>query len=64
MAIEWVTALLDDCGKDRHGVDLFGKDILLLGRLLTTLVSLSATSREKHLSALFMFCIDICALRR
>lgn len=38
MALEWLTALLEDCAKDKHGVDLFGRDTILLGRFLTTLV--------------------------
>lgn len=38
VAVEWASALLEDCSRERHGVDLFGRDNLLLGRLLTTLV--------------------------
>ena len=38
VALDWITALLEECGKERQGVNLFGKDNLLLGRLLTTLV--------------------------
>lgn len=38
VAMEWVVALLKHCGEDRHGVDIFGKDALLLARLLAALV--------------------------
>ena len=36
-AVPWATALLSECDVERHGVDLFGRDALLLGRLMTTL---------------------------
>ena len=35
--MQWFQALLTDCEAPRHGVDLFGRDSLLLGRLLATL---------------------------
>lgn len=35
--MQWFQALLNDCDAPRHGVDLFGRDSLLLGRLLATL---------------------------
>ena len=37
VALQWFQALLTDCDAPRHGVDLFGRDALLLGRLLATL---------------------------
>ncbi|GBF95877.1 hypothetical protein Rsub_08468 [Raphidocelis subcapitata] len=37
VALRWASALLRSCDEPRHGVDLFGRDSLLLGRLLTTL---------------------------
>lgn len=37
VALQWFQALLTDCDAARHGVDLFGRDSLLLGRLLATL---------------------------
>ena len=40
VALPWAAALLKDCDAERHGVDLFNRDPLLLGRLLITLVSL------------------------
>ena len=40
--MDWILALLKGAGEERHGVDLFGKDALLLGRLLVTLVSSTA----------------------
>ncbi len=39
VVLHWAAGLLADCGKERHGVDLFGRDAWLLGRLLLTLVS-------------------------
>ena len=33
----WAEGLLAGCHTETHGVDLFGRDALLLGRLLTTL---------------------------
>ncbi len=39
VALPWAAALLKDCDVERHGVDLFNRDPLLLGRLLITLVS-------------------------
>ncbi len=38
MAARWTAALLADCDLERQGIDLFGRDSLLLGRLLTCLV--------------------------
>lgn len=38
VALPWAAGLLRDCDQKRHGVDLFGRDPLLLGRLLITLV--------------------------
>ena len=37
VALRWAAALLRSCDQPRHGVDLFGRDALLLGRLLATL---------------------------
>jgi len=37
VAADWAGALLAGCGAPVHGVDLFGRDALLLGRLLATL---------------------------
>ncbi|KAA6428351.1 MAG: hypothetical protein FRX49_01946 [Trebouxia sp. A1-2] len=37
VALPWAAALLKDCDVERHGVDLFNRDPLLLGRLLITL---------------------------
>ena len=38
VALQWAAGLLRDCDVERHGVDLFNRDPLLLGRLLITLV--------------------------
>ena len=38
MAGAWAEGLLAGCHTEAHGVDLFGRDALLLGRLVTTLV--------------------------
>ena len=32
VALQWFQALLTNCEAPRHGVDLFGRDALLLGR--------------------------------
>lgn len=37
MALAWGAALLRDCDKQLQGIDLFGRDHFLLGRLLVTL---------------------------
>lgn len=42
VALPWAAALLQECDVERHGVDLFNRDPLLLGRLLITLVSVPA----------------------
>lgn len=39
VASRWAGALLRDCDTRGHGVDLFGRDALLLGRLLTVLAT-------------------------
>ncbi|CAL8463180.1 g2714 [Coccomyxa elongata] len=35
VAAEWSAALLSGADQERHGVDLFGRDALLLGRIIT-----------------------------
>ena len=42
MALKWASELLRGSDQVRHGVDLFGRDALVLGRLLMTLVSCAA----------------------
>jgi hypothetical protein len=37
VALKWAAALLKECDVQKHGVDLFGRDAYLLGKLLTTL---------------------------
>ncbi len=37
MALPWTLGLLRECHVRKHGVDLFGRDTAVLGRLLTTL---------------------------
>ena len=44
VALPWAAALLQECDVERHGVDLFNRDPLLLGRLLITLVSVPAAA--------------------
>lgn len=41
VARQWAAALLHDCDVEQQGVDLMGRDSLLLGRMLITLVSFS-----------------------
>ncbi|KAL6767586.1 hypothetical protein ACKKBF_B35845 [Auxenochlorella protothecoides x Auxenochlorella symbiontica] len=37
VALQWASVLLGGVDKQHHGIDLFGRDAFLLGRLLTTL---------------------------
>lgn len=37
VAVRWASLLLKECDMRKHGIDLFGRDSLLLGRLLTVL---------------------------
>ena len=39
VAKQWMAALLHECEVEKQGVDLMGRDSLLLGRILVTLVS-------------------------
>ena len=39
VALKWASELLKGSDQVRHGVDLFGRDAMVLGRLLVTLVS-------------------------
>ena len=40
VALQWGAALLKDSDQVKQGVDLFGRDAMLLGRVLMTLVRL------------------------
>ena len=44
VALQWAAALLQDADADREGIDMFGRDAIVLGRLLVTLVSLLGTT--------------------
>jgi telomere length regulation protein len=47
VAVKWAAALLRECDVRRHGVDLFGRDSFVLGRLIITLGSfLEAAGRS------------------
>lgn len=47
VAVKWAAALLRECDVRRHGVDLFGRDSFILGRLIITLGSfLEASGRS------------------
>ncbi len=48
VAVRWASALLRECDVRRHGVDLFGRDGLLLGRLLTTLSTFAECVAQTH----------------
>lgn len=37
VALSWAAALLRECDRPHHGIDLFGRDYFLLGRMLVTL---------------------------
>ena len=38
VAAQWTAALLDQVDQERQGVDLFGRDALVLGHVLSCLV--------------------------
>ena len=40
VALKWAAALLRECDQPHHGVNLFGRDFFLLGKLLVTLGAL------------------------
>ncbi len=40
VALSWAAVLLRNCDRQQHGIDLFGRDAFLLGRLLITLGAL------------------------
>lgn len=46
VALRWAAALLQQCDVKHHGIDLFGRDSLLLGRLLTVLGAFVEASAE------------------
>ena len=46
IALKWAAALLKECDVRRHGVDLFGRDYFILGRLVATLGSLLEASQR------------------
>jgi len=46
VALQWTSALLRECDVKRHGIDLFGRDHFLLGRLLCTLGSFLEACRH------------------
>lgn len=46
VAVRWATALLQQCDVRQQGIDLFGRDSLLLGRLLTVLGSFVEAAAE------------------
>lgn len=43
VAAQWTAALLDQVDQERQGVDLFGRDALVLGHVLSCLVFRSST---------------------
>jgi Telomere length regulation protein len=46
IALKWAAALLKECDVRRHGVDLFGRDHFVLGRLLATLGTFLEASQQ------------------
>ncbi|KAL4542152.1 hypothetical protein Ndes2526B_g06634 [Nannochloris sp. 'desiccata'] len=46
IALKWAAALLKECDVRRHGVDLFGRDHFILGRLLATLGAFLEASQQ------------------
>ncbi len=43
VAAQWTAALLDQVDQERQGVDLFGRDALVLGHVLSCLVCRSSS---------------------
>ena len=58
VAAQWAAALLDQADQERQGVDLFGRDALVLGHVLATLVCCPAcpASRDYHRSLPSQLC--------
>lgn len=50
VALSWAATLLRECDLEHHGVDLFGRDSFLLGRLLITLgmLCMACAVQEPH----------------
>ena len=48
MALSWAATLLRECDLERQGIDLFGRDSFLLGRLLITLGVLCMACAAQH----------------
>ncbi|GMH33223.1 hypothetical protein BSKO_01057 [Bryopsis sp. KO-2023] len=51
VAVPWAIGLLEECDKVRHGVDLFGRDHMLLARLLVTLGTFAQCTSQTSVSA-------------
>eukprot|EP00887_Chlorella_sp_A99_P006750 scaffold3.g6750.t1 len=53
VALKWAAALLKECDRRHHGIDMFGRDAFLLGKLLTTLGAfLEASAHSPQAAAL------------
>lgn len=50
VALSWAVALLRDCDRQQQGVDLFGRDAFLLGRLLATLGAMCLGGRARAMN--------------
>ena len=51
IALKWAAALLKEIDVRRHGVDLFGRDFFILGRVLATLGSFLEASQQSPQAA-------------
>lgn len=51
VALVWTSALLTECDRVKHGVDLFGKQHAVLGKLLVTLGSFAQSVSQTSVSA-------------
>lgn len=61
VALPWAAALLRECDRQHQGIDLFGRDAFLLGRLLVTLGVKGVKGLSSSLAPAFEF-VEVCIL--
>ena len=61
VALSWAATLLRECDLEHHGVDLFGRDSFLLGRLLITLgmLCMACAAQEPLCTLLSSCCVQL-----
>ena len=64
VAARWAAALLDQADQERQGVDLFGRDALVLGHVLATLVRCPGCPACPASCDPTVACVPICARAR